>query len=230
MDCMCRADDLPMNIFVGGYAKMKRDDDIRFESIREVVARPKPATTQLLTVDNSSVRARFAGSSVQCQGGGERKSGDSCMGCRRFVRLVPRKDKVAVQCRWTNKDRVEDVMTLANVLITVPSTTRVRRAKAVMRQTGLSHLLVVDRYQLTGVLSRGDIAPKAVRGESISLRVTRSPWIIGADDTVGEARAVMAARDIGCLPVVREGRVRGVITRADLNRLGMDDRAVVSSA
>jgi len=118
-------------------------------------------------------------------------------------------------------------MTLAHALVTVSSESFVRDALVVAQRAGLGHLLVVDRGKLAGVVSRSDLI--AVDGEMLRVcsRISHCPWVIEERATLAEAAVLMSKRNVDCLPVVRDKRVTGVITRGDLRRLGLDDEAFV---
>jgi CBS domain-containing protein len=48
--------------------------------------------------------------------------------------------------------------------------------------------------------------------------MSRPPVVIGPDEDVSEAAGTMTEKGIGCLPVVDDGRLVGIITRTDLIR------------
>jgi len=203
-----------VKIAIGGYARRRLTDDIAFAGVREIRA----VGTQ--SESNAPAEVRFEAATVTCQAGGARKSGSRCMRCKRFERLVERSGELSVQCRWTHEDRVGAIMSLVPALVTAPSTTRVRRARVLLGEGGPSHLLVVDRYRLSGVLARTDLVGRATRGETIAHRFTPSPWVIDADATLGQAAALMRQRQISSLPVVSGGYVQGLVTEATLFELG----------
>jgi CBS domain-containing protein len=60
--------------------------------------------------------------------------------------------------------------------------------------------------------------------------MSQPPITIGADRPVREAASIMVDRDINRLPVVEDGRVIGIVTRADLVRayLRLDDEIVAA--
>lgn len=202
-----------MKIAIAGYARHRQAGDVAFEGVRQVRAAG--------TEPGSTVEMRFAAATVACQAGGARRSGTSCMRCKRFQRLVENDSAIAVQCRWSHADPVSAIMKLTTALVTVPSTTRVRLAKGLLREGSHRHLLVVDHYRLSGILARRDVAARATRGETIAHRFTPSPWVIDADATLGQAAALMKQREVGCLPVVRGGYLQGLLTDDILVELGV---------
>jgi CBS domain-containing protein len=81
----------------------------------------------------------------------------------------------------------------------------------------LHHLLVVERYRLVGVIATRDLRG----GGWIADRMTRDIWAVLGDATLGEALAAMVALRVSMLPVIGERFVIGVVTRSDLERLGV---------
>lgn len=92
-----------------------------------------------------------------------------------------------------------------------------------MRTQRLRHLVVMDGRRVVGVLSERDLGgPRgaAVRrakkvGELMSEQVvTASPTT-----TVRQAANLLRARTVGCLPVLDEGKLAGIVTLTDLLEL-----------
>jgi CBS domain-containing protein len=80
-------------------------------------------------------------------------------------------------------------------------------------------LLVLDGSELVGVVSRRDLAGS---GDCpVSQVMGPEVFAIDASAQLGEAAAAFEALNIGCLPVVREGRLVGVLTQGDLRRAGL---------
>jgi len=117
------------------------------------------------------------------------------------------------------------VRTLMNdQLITVfPEDTLVDVAREIAAH-GIGAVPVVDNEQsLVGILSTSDLVRllhKGGRLEGKLARDTMSPEPISIDEfaTVDEAIGVMQNAQIRHLPVVREGRLVGLVTDADLIR------------
>jgi len=137
--------------------------------------------------------------------------------------------------------RVRDVMTTP-VLSTHPGTP-LREAALVLAREGVSGLPVVDDSgAVVGVLSEADIVAKEGRphrrdGVLGWLLEPADPWLeerlgatavgdamsapaltIGPDRTVTEAATVMTEEGVNRLPVIEDGRLVGLVTRADLVR------------
>jgi len=78
---------------------------------------------------------------------------------------------------------------------------------------------VMKEGQLLGIVSRSNLASALSRGkqhESVSRHMSQSVKTIEVGATLDDALARMTACDIGRLPVMRAGRVVGIVTRSDV--------------
>lgn len=105
-------------------------------------------------------------------------------------------------------------------------------AEMFMRLDRLHHFPVMDNGQVIGVLSHRDVAYHSVSPSSsglsgdarrqINLRVkvreimTRDVKTVPSDTPILEAAELMKVGYLGCLPVVDEGELVGIITGSDL--------------
>ena len=130
---------------------------------------------------------------------------------------------------------VKDVMK-KNVISVEPETT-VTEAKELMNKNNISKLPVIKGGKLAGIITKNDLLQAGpslattldmyeisyllsklnVKKIMTSEVVTASP-----DDVVEDAARVMVEKQIGCLPVVKNGVVVGIITENDLFRLFTD--------
>jgi CBS domain-containing protein len=123
--------------------------------------------------------------------------------------------------------RVGSIMTRA--LVTVSPDCPVERALWLLRERKLRHLPVVDHGRLVGLLSERDLMerpepPRRARGapEQSTLvrdRMSASLETVTADESASLACRRILERRVGCLPVVQNGRLAGVLSEADLLRL-----------
>ncbi len=99
----------------------------------------------------------------------------------------------------------------------------------------IRHVPVVEKGKVVGVISDRDmkkimgahkkIVTEKVDGTQFTVHARRVATImnrglttIGPDDQAADAAAIMAKRKIGCLPVVKKGKLVGMITSTDILR------------
>lgn len=140
---------------------------------------------------------------------------------------------------------VDDVINRRFVTITADTT--MQAAAAVLSDNAISDVVVVDDDgDLAGVLSEGDLLRAMTPGvddlalvadgslaeafdllvangrhladQPVARLVIRDPIVVAPDDPLLRAVTVMITMNIHGLPVVRDGRVVGRITRADVCR------------
>ena len=134
--------------------------------------------------------------------------------------------------------RVDQMM--STDLITVNELDLFQMALQIMWWRNIRHLPVEDTHgKIVGLLSRNDFlddfrrmeweylkgldalqeTPKSSDEETLCHeRMVRDPDCISPECSVGQAKAMMLERRIGCLPVVKGGKLLGVITKRDLLR------------
>ncbi len=116
---------------------------------------------------------------------------------------------------------IENVMT--SPAITVREDTTLQDVAATLAAHRISGLPVVDSTgALVGVISEADIL-RNERGEPTGERVAREAmsapaWTIEPPRPVAEAARLMLEHGVNRLPVVRDGELVGIVTRADLVR------------
>lgn len=114
--------------------------------------------------------------------------------------------------------RLRDIMT--DAVQTIRPEEAAEAAWERMKKREIHHLVVVDRGEAIGVLSDRDLG--GARG--VSLRRERkvadlmSEQVVAGDPdmTLRRAANLMRGRSVGCLPVIDEGKLRGIVTVADL--------------
>ncbi len=99
----------------------------------------------------------------------------------------------------------------------------------------IRHLPVLEKGKVVGVLSDRDlkkilgprkkVVTNKVDGTQFTVPARRVRTImdrgvttIGPDEQAADAAAIMAKRKIGCLPVVKKGKLVGIITSTDILR------------
>ena len=109
-------------------------------------------------------------------------------------------------------------------------------AKDIMNLGRIRHFPVVEDDELVGVVSQRDLyraslgtvmqyGEKAQRAflESIVVKeIMVDPISIGPDATVGDAARLMMEHKIGCLPVLEDDRLVGIVTETDMLQVVVD--------
>lgn len=113
----------------------------------------------------------------------------------------------------------------------VSPTDRVIHARRVMIDDNVARLLVMDADKLVGIISDVEIAfAFADLKENVSMGhqkhrleelqvqdvMKQTVFWTTKDVTCAEASSLMLKHQIGCLPVMNEGKVAGIVTRTDL--------------
>ncbi|MGA8261208.1 MAG: CBS domain-containing protein [Arenicellales bacterium] len=111
--------------------------------------------------------------------------------------------------------------------MTIRSDADYRQGFDIMHDRNLHHLPVVDKEdKVVGVLTQRDLQLAArhyLEAEVEVSEVMHTPVVtVGPDDLLVSAARLMTANRIGGLPVVKEGRVVGVLTETDLFRALID--------
>ena len=124
--------------------------------------------------------------------------------------------------------RVRDAMT--REVVTLGPESSAAEAWAVCQEMGIRHLPIVEEGRLVGLVSDRDLRdvspPRGSGGESDTLG-----WVCMKDimstalvtihplDTIDHAAREIYERKIGCLPVVADGQLVGIITSTDMMRI-----------
>ncbi len=97
-------------------------------------------------------------------------------------------------------------------------------ARAIMQAEGLRHLPVVERKRVLGMITDRDLRQHAEHlDETLVETVMKAdPVTVSPHSTIEEAASLMLVRRIGCLPVIEEGGLVGIITTTDLLRALLD--------
>ena len=109
-------------------------------------------------------------------------------------------------------------------------------AKDIMNLGRIRHFPVVEDDELVGVVSQRDLyraslgtvmqyGEKAQRAflESVAVKeIMVDPISIGPDATIGDAARLMVEHKIGCLPVLENDRLVGIVTETDMLQVVVD--------
>jgi acetoin utilization protein AcuB len=124
--------------------------------------------------------------------------------------------------------RVRDAMT--RDVVTLGPEASAAEAWRLCREMNIRHLPVVDEGRLVGLVSDRDLRdtspPRGATGERDALNwsslgdiMTTGLACIHPLDTIDHAARELHDRKIGCLPVVADGELVGIITSADMMRI-----------
>ena len=109
-------------------------------------------------------------------------------------------------------------------------------AKDIMNLGRIRHFPVVEDDEVVGIVSQRDLyraslgtvmqyGEKAQRAflESVAVKeVMADPIAIGPDATVRDAARLMLEHKIGCLPVLEDNRLVGIVTETDMLQVVAD--------
>ncbi len=114
--------------------------------------------------------------------------------------------------------RLRDIMSTS-----VQTTTVTESAEAAyerLKRRKIHHLVVVDQGRVVGVLSERDLGGArgaAVRRDRTVVDLMSANTITAPPDaTLLQAASAMRGRSIGCLPIVDDGKLVGIVTLTDL--------------
>lgn len=116
-------------------------------------------------------------------------------------------------------------------VVTVPPNTSLAQALRLMQERHIRHLVVMSDRSLVGIVSDRDLrkaspsqATTLSNGEvnyqmdtlSVETCMTRAVVTIGPEDHIVDGTQRLLAAAIGCLPVVEQGQLIGIVTEIDL--------------
>ena len=127
--------------------------------------------------------------------------------------------------------KVKDVMRRRGVVTVRPDNT-VALAAQIMLWSGVRHLPVVRDREVVGVISERDVLRRSTEVGASTARVDQvdrvmtAPAItIDGEQPLFAASWLMSARKLGCLPVLVDGELAGIITATDMIRFHFEDAA-----
>ncbi len=118
---------------------------------------------------------------------------------------------------------VEEVMSESPVTIGVDAT--VAEAAIAMREKEIGSLVVMEAGRPAGIITERDIVTKVAAelratNKTIVREVMSAPLVaVHPHQEVAEAAKIMAARKIRRLPVIKEGKLVGMLTENDIIRV-----------
>ncbi len=130
-----------------------------------------------------------------------------------------------------NTIRVQDIMQTSFVTVSVGDT--LSTVEDIMTLGGVRHMPVVRGGALVGVVSERDLLRASLsnltdfrheerRAFLQVVEITRvmstPPIVISPEDEIEQAARLLAEKRIGCLPVIDEGKLVGLLTETDVLR------------
>ena len=107
---------------------------------------------------------------------------------------------------------------MSSDVITVSPDTTAAEARDLFRTNGIEHLVVTETKRVVGVLSAHDLL-KAETDDVVADLMSREVSTIAPSETLRHAAAQMSGSAVGCLPVVEDGTLVGIITTDDILRM-----------
>uniref|UniRef100_A0A7V4WJK8 CBS domain-containing protein n=1 Tax=Candidatus Caldatribacterium saccharofermentans TaxID=1454753 RepID=A0A7V4WJK8_9BACT len=105
---------------------------------------------------------------------------------------------------------------------TVSPETTIEEAFALLLRFGFSGLPVVDREgKLVGLIARRDVEKAlhhGLRWAPVRSFMSSQLVTVGPEESLVRVRNLMVEKDVGRVPVVKDGRILGIITRSDVLR------------
>jgi CBS domain-containing protein len=120
-------------------------------------------------------------------------------------------------------------------VITIPSDASVEATIQTMLRHGISGAPVVDEQQnLVGIISELQllevIYSPQLKATTVSKLMTREVLTVMEDTPVSDIATIFALHRVRRVPVLRQGRIVGLISRRDLLRCTLDADDLVESA
>lgn len=113
---------------------------------------------------------------------------------------------------------IESIMT--REVITVSEDMLAEDAHEKIQQLGVHHLIVLKGAEVVGVLSDRDMGGKSgemmYKGKTVGELTSKDLVSIAPYDSVEDAAKILRGYNIGCLPVIDEGQLVGIVTISDL--------------
>jgi len=128
-------------------------------------------------------------------------------------------------------DRVRDIM--ETKLVTISANERLSTVDDIMTLGRVRHIPVVQAGRLVGVVSQRDLLRASLSAFSehrdaerraflsvveIARVMSAPPIVVTPEATIEQAAAIMASKRIGCLPVLADDELVGMITETDILR------------
>jgi nanoRNase/pAp phosphatase (c-di-AMP/oligoRNAs hydrolase) len=128
-----------------------------------------------------------------------------------------------MKTKQPSSPKIGDLMSFP--VITVPETATMKEVAMLFREKGCTGVPVTRDNSIVGIISRSDFKKiKDTKLMEAPVKVFMSDRVINIDlnSTVSSATRLMVKHDIGRLPVMKENKLVGIITRTDAMRYFYD--------
>jgi len=117
---------------------------------------------------------------------------------------------------------------MSSPVVSIPPNYDVGKALEFMRANHVKHLPVVSNKSVVGLVSESDLLKvfpkKNLNSFELNLLsrtpiiqvMVKNPTVINPDETLEKATLIMQSCNIGCLPVVENGNLIGMLTESDV--------------
>lgn len=109
---------------------------------------------------------------------------------------------------------------MVSTVITITPSATVNDALHLLHQNNIRHLPVVEKEKFIGFVSETDLRQVLLLpgGKDILIKdvMNKEPITIGPEENLEQAARRINQHKIGCLPVLEEGRLVGIVTVSDI--------------
>jgi len=116
-------------------------------------------------------------------------------------------------------------------VVTITSKSAIKDALMVMKKHSVRHLPVVDQGSFVGLVALGDLKQAIIASMIEQLKVSdvmiREPYTITRETTLEKAAQIIYEKRIGCLPVVEDDKIVGILTVNDILKAFIDIMGVL---
>jgi CBS domain-containing protein len=113
---------------------------------------------------------------------------------------------------------VQDIMTTG--VRTITEDMDAEMAWHQLQLNGIHHLVVLSGREVVGVISERDLGgphgQSVCQGRVVGELMTPHAIFVAPDTTIKETAQIMKGASIGCLPVMEEDKLVGIVTLSDL--------------
>lgn len=176
-----------------------------------------PERNSCMVIGRSDAESLDIGMIMRGLGGGGHPGAGSAMLKKANPQVVEQMIVEFIKSGQQSSVRVGDLMSFP--VVTIPSDTTMRAVAVTLREKGCTGIPVTDgEGRIAGIISRRDF--KRVKTEArldspVKAFMSTNVLTIDPDKNPMQAANLMVKHDIGRLPVIKDGKVVGIITRSD---------------